>query len=180
MRTVADRIREATVVLGDRTDYARYPDPAGWWRAPGLLRDLGPALAGLFDGDEPNVVLGPESRGSLLGPLVAVALGAGFVEVRKNRHPACDSDRWLQRTSPPDYQDRNLTLGFRRRLLSAGDRVLLVDDWIETGGQAFAAQALAADAGATWVGVAVIVDGLRRNEPRRQLRVRSLLHVRDL
>ena len=177
--TVADRIREATVVLGDRTDCGRYPDPTGWWRAPELLAELGPALAALFADERPNVVLGPESRGCVLGPLVAVALGAGFVEVRKNRYPVCDSDRWLQRTSPPDYQDRHLRLGFARRLLRAGDRALLVDDWIDTGGQAFAAQALVADAGATWIGVAVIVDGLRRHEPRRQLTVRSLVHARD-
>lgn len=177
--TVADRIREATVLLGDGPDRHRFPDPTGWWRTPELLRELGPALAELFADEQPNVVLGPESRGSLLGPLVAVSLGAGFVEVRKNRYPACDSDRWLQRTSPPDYQDRHLRLGFSRRLLRAGDRALLVDDWIDTGGQAFAAQALVADAGATWIGAAVIVDGLRRHEPRRQLRVRSLLHARD-
>lgn len=178
--TVADRIREATVVLGDRMDDGRYPDPASWWRVPGLLADLGPALAALFADERPDVVLGPESRGCLLGPLVAVALGAGFVELRKNRRPVSDSDPWRHRTSAPDYRDRHLTLGFRRRLLSGGNRVLLVDDWIETGGQASAARSLVAEAGATWLGTAVIVDGLRSNEPRRRLGVRSLVHVREL
>ncbi|HWD03584.1 MAG TPA: phosphoribosyltransferase family protein [Amycolatopsis sp.] len=180
MTTMAARIREATVVLGDRSDDARYPDPAGWWRTPEILRELGPALAGLFADAEPTVVLGPESRGSLLGPLVALALGVGFVEVRKNHGPVFDSDAWRTRTSSPDYQDRHLTLGFRRRLVGSGDRVLLVDDWIETGSQARCVQGLVADAEATWVGVAVIVDGLRRNEERRRLTVRSLVNIREL
>ncbi len=91
-----------------------------------------------------------------------------------------DSDVWLQRTTPPDYQDRHLTLGFRKSLVTSGDRVLFVDDWIETGGQANAAHLLVEDAEATWIGAATVVDALHSNQVRRQLNVRSLLHVREL
>ena len=130
------------------------------------------------------MALGPESRGSLLGGLVAAALGVGvgvgFVEVRKNQTPMADSDAWLQRTTPPDHLDRHLRLGIRRDLIGSGDRVLLVDDWMQTGGQAVGTQALVEAAGATWLGAAVIVDGLADNQLRRRLNVRSLVHVRDL
>jgi adenine phosphoribosyltransferase len=179
-RALRARVREAFAWRGDRTDDHRYADVTGWWRQPDLLRELGPALAGLFDRDRPTVVLGPESRGCLLGPLVALSLGVGFVEVRKDRVPAADSDAWLRRTTPPDYRDRHLSLGFRKSLLDGSDTVLLVDDWIDTGGQAMGAQLLTQHAGATWLGVATVVDALRANDVRRRLNVRSLLHVRDL
>jgi adenine phosphoribosyltransferase len=180
LEEVKSGLRGAFTWHGDRTDQHRYADVTGWWRRPGLLRHLGPALAHLFAGEQPTVVLGPESRGCLLGPLVALHFGVGFVEVRKDRVPSSDSDAWLQRTTPPDYQDRHLTLGFRKSLIDSGDRVLFVDDWIETGGQAHGAHLLVGDAGATWIGAATVVDALSGNQARRRLNVRSLLHVREL
>lgn len=174
------RLRSAFVWRGDRTDEQRYADMTGWWRQPDLLRDLGPALARLFEDMRPTVVLGPESRGCLLGPLVALALGVGFVEVRKDHAASCDSDAWLRRLTPPDYRDRHLVLGFRRNLLDSHDRVILVDDWVDTGGQALGTLSLVQDAKATWLGVAAVVDALSSNEVRRRLNVRSLVHLRDL
>ncbi|MDQ7809478.1 phosphoribosyltransferase family protein [Amycolatopsis sp. A133] len=171
---------EAFTWRGDRTDRHRYADVTGWWRRPELLGKLGPALARLFAGKQPTVVLGPESRGCLLGPLVALSLDVGFVEVRKHEAASGDSDAWLRRTTPPDYRDRHLRLGFRKQLVDGGDRVLFVDDWIETGGQAHGARLLTQDAEATWLGAATVVDALDSNQVRRQLNVRSLLHIREL
>lgn len=179
-RGMLGRLREAFAWRGDRTDEHRYADLAGWWRSADLLRELGPLLGQLFEEEQPTVVLGVESRGCMLGSLVAVSLGVGFVEVRKDPKPVSDSDSWVRRTTPPDYRDRHLTLGFRKDLLSSGDRVVLVDDWIDTGGQALGAQLLVQELGATWLGVAVVVDALDSNEVRRRLNVRSLLHIRDL
>ncbi|WP_091383561.1 phosphoribosyltransferase family protein [Actinokineospora alba] len=179
-REAIERVRAAFVWRGDRGDDSSYADVTGWWRDPVLLGALGPLIAGLFEDEPPTVVLGIESRGCLLGPLVAVAFGAGFVEVRKNPSPLADSDAWVRRDTPPDYRDRQLTLGFPRRLVRPADRVLLVDDWIDTGGQAMGARQLVLDVEATWVGVAVIVDALEGNEVRRRLGVRSLLRDRQL
>ena len=134
----------------------------------------------MFTDALPTVVLGPQSSGSLLGALVAVYMRIGLVEVRKEPCPSTDSDRWLIAHTPPDYQDRTLALGLRREHLRAGDRALLVDDWIETGGQAVATHALVRAAGARWCGAAVIIDGLQDSRLRRDLQIRSLLHVRDL
>jgi adenine phosphoribosyltransferase len=158
----------------------QYADLTGWWRDAGLLRLLGPALAQLFPEATPTVVLGPDSRGSLIGPLVALHLGLGFVEVRKNRTPAGDTDQWVRRTTPPDYRDRHLELGFRRNLVHPSDHVLVVDDWIDTGSQARTVQAMIDGIGATWVGFGCIVDALEDSRIRRDLRLRSLLHLRDL
>ena len=173
-------LRRAFAWRGDRTDEYRYADITGWWRRPELLAGVGPALARLFADRSPTVVLGPEASGCLLGPLVALHFGVGFVEVCKNRGTSVDSDAWLRRTTPPDYHDRHLSLGFRKHLVDGGDRVLFVDDWIETGGQAHGAHLLTQDAEATWLGAATVVDALGSSQVRRRLNVRSLLHVREL
>ncbi|MFB9690954.1 adenine phosphoribosyltransferase [Amycolatopsis plumensis] len=180
LEEVKSGLRRAFAWRGDRTDENWYADVTGWWRRPELLAGLGPALARLFADRPPTVVLGPEASGCLLGPLVALHFGVGFVEVCKNRGTPVDSDAWLRRTTPPDYQDRHLSLGFRRRLVGSGDRVLFVDDWIETGGQAHVAHLLTQDAEATWLGAATVVDALDSARVRRHLNVRSLLHVREL
>jgi adenine phosphoribosyltransferase len=154
-------------------------DPSSWWRDGEVLAEIGPALADLHREAHPTVVLGIEARGFLLGPLVATALGIGFVEVRKDLHPDDAGERLLRRTTPPDYEKRSLTLTIRPGLLRPKDRALLVDDWIETGAQATAVQDLVSDAEARWVGVAVVIDALP-SEARRQLEVRSLLRERTL
>jgi len=175
-----DRLRESFRWLGDRTDPDERADPTGWWRDPQTLAGLGPALADLFADEAPTVVVGPQSRGSLLGALVALHLGAGFVELVKDPGPAADSDAWIQVTTPPDYRDRHLRLGARRSLLRAGDRVLFVDDWVATGAQVEASFDLVGRSGATWLGAAVVVDAAEHASLRRTVRLRSLLHVRDL
>jgi adenine phosphoribosyltransferase len=180
LEEVKSGLRDVFTWRGDRTDRHRYADVTGWWRRPELLGNLGRALAQLFADRPPTVVLGPQSSGCLLGPLVALHLHVGFVEVRKDRGPSGDSDAWLRRTTPPDYQDRHLSLGFRKRLITGGDRVLFVDDWIETGGQAHSAHLLTQDAEATWLGAATVVDALHSHQTRRHLNVRSLLHIREL
>lgn len=136
-------------------------------------------MAGLYD-EVPSVVLGPVSRGSLLGALTAAALGVGFVEMRKAGGTSIDSDRWVRHTTAPDYQDRHVVFGFRRHLIRPSDHVLVVDDWIDTGATAQAAKALVEECEAHWIGAACIVDGLMEPRLRYELPVRALLDVRQL
>lgn len=161
----------------ERTYYADY---TRWWRDPEILRALGPGLAALFPDCSATVVMGTESRGSLVGPLVATHLGVGFAEVRKGASRGSDDDQWLTRLTPPDYNDRHLELAVRHGLLQPSDRVLFVDDWAAAGAQATACKQLTEDAGATWVGSAVIVDALENSTDRRRLNLRALIHLRDL
>jgi len=179
-RVLRDALVDRFAWLGDRTDETGVADLTGWWRDPAVLADLGPALADLYPDSRPTVVLGPESRGVLVGALTAAALGVGFVEVRKDRGAGADSDGWRRRTSPPDYRDRHVEFGFRRDLVKAGDRVLMVDDWVATGATAVTVKGLVEDSGATWIGVATLVDAVRDSRFRRDLPLRSVLHQRDL
>jgi adenine phosphoribosyltransferase len=100
--------------------------------------------------------------------------------VRKNPSPLTDSDSWVRRTTPPDYRDRHLELGFRRGLLQPSDLVLVTDDWIETGSQARTIRQLVESVNVGWVGVACVVDGMTDPRLRRNLEVRSLLRVREI
>jgi adenine phosphoribosyltransferase len=154
-------------------------DVSGWWRDHTLLAGIGPALGDLFRSARPQVVVAPETGGFLVGPLVATSLGAGFVEAYKNTRTRQIADvvRWRQ--IEPDYRDRTLSLGIRARHLSPGDRVLVVDDWADTGAQLTALRELIQDLGAEYLGAAVIVDGCDR-PAREALNVRGLLSRSDL
>jgi hypothetical protein len=67
--------------------------PTGWWADASILRRLGPVLAEPFTDLQPTLVIGPQPRGTLLGALVAVHLGVGLVELRKDPDPSADSER---------------------------------------------------------------------------------------
>lgn len=175
-----DHLRSTFRWLGDRTDPDSRADVTGWWRDAATIDQIGNALAGLFSDHSPSVVMGTQSRGSMLGVLTARSLGVGFAEVRKQPGRAADSDGWWSASTAPDYRDTHLELGLRRSLLRSGDRVLFVDDWIATGAQAYACRELVEMSGAHWIGAAVIVDGLERPQLRRTLTVRSLIHIREL
>lgn len=150
-------------------------DRSGWWRDPGILDAIGPALGALFDGARPTVVVSPEVTGFLVGPLVARALGAGFAEAYRAgvRRPIAEPMTWVD--VPSDHRGERQRLGVRTRLLTPADRVLVVDDWAATGAQAQALFALVGGLGATVVGAAVIVDG-HGADPS----IRGLLSAADL
>ncbi|MGC5028365.1 phosphoribosyltransferase [Micromonospora sp. DT229] len=132
-------------------------DVSGWWRDPQVLAELGPALVAPFRAARPTVVLAPAVTGFLLGPLAATALGVGFVPAHKpgdGRLPAGPLT-WAQ--SPPDFRGRRVDLGVSSRHLGAGDRVLVVDDWVATGAQVRALYDICTTLGAEPLGTSAVV-----------------------
>ncbi|MGW2651836.1 phosphoribosyltransferase family protein [Streptomyces sp. NPDC001393] len=125
-----------------------------------------------------TAVCGVESRGFLLGAAAAVELGVGFVPVRKG--DGLFPGEKVERRAAPDYRHQQHRLRLQRSALKAGDRVLLVDDWIETGNQATAVRDMVAECGSSWAGCSVVVDQL--GEERRQTvgPVQALLAFSDL
>jgi len=154
-------------------------DVAGWWRDPELLAAVGDALADLYRAEQPTVVVAPAAGGLVLGPLVAVALGVGFVPAVKDDEDRRIADEMTWAATPPDYRGRQLRLGVRSRHLSAGDRVLVVDDWVATGAQVQAVYAVAAARGAQVVGCAAVVAAAPPSVVDR-LGVRALLRAEEL
>lgn len=154
-----------------------HADVAAVLRDAEVLRALGPALAQPFLAAEVTAVAGIEARGFALGALVAQTLGVGLVLIRKegSRHPGPT----VTTRTGPDWRGRELLLRLHPHEVDPDDRVLLVDDWVETGSQATAAQALVARCGAHAVGVAALVDDCD-DEVRQRIGLRGLLYSTDL
>lgn len=91
-----------------------------------LLDDLEADLVGV----ECDVVAGLDSMGFVLGAALAVRLGVGFLPIRKAGKLCVDTDS----VSFTNYSGRTQEMEMRRPAFAPGTRVLLVDQWIETGG----------------------------------------------
>ena len=144
-----------------------------------VIRDIGRALGELFVEISPTVVVAPEVTGFLLGPLVARALGVGFVEAYREgaRRPIAEPMTWAE--VPADHRGDRQRLGLRTHLIGPADRVLIVDDWAATGAQARALHTLISSLAAIPVGTAVIVN---ESAPTvtTELTIRGLLTGADL
>lgn len=140
------------------------------------LAAVGPGLAEPFASSTVDAVVGLEARGFVLGGLVAAELGCGLVLARKAGavHPGPKTTV----VSSPDWRGRRVTIEMSA-VVGRGDRVLLVDDWIQTGAQASAVHRAVAGLGAGLVGVAVLVDDTSA-EVRRRLRVRAVVRSSEL
>jgi adenine phosphoribosyltransferase len=123
-----------------------------------LFRRLATALADPFRRESISKVAGVEARGFILGTAVALELGSGFVPVRKPGGLLPGPMRTS--TTLRDYRDAQTELRLQRQSLTSRDRVLLVDDWCETGSQALTARELIEGSGSMFVGISVIVDQL--------------------
>ncbi|HUJ18063.1 MAG TPA: adenine phosphoribosyltransferase [Nitrospirota bacterium] len=100
-----------------------------------------------------DTVVGIESRGFIIGSALAYTLGKGFIPIRKKgKLPA-----------EVEFQEYALEYGtdrieIHKDALKEGERVLLVDDLLATGGTALAAAALIEKLGGVVVEMAFIVD----------------------
>ncbi|GAA1584976.1 phosphoribosyltransferase [Actinoplanes couchii] len=161
--------------LGPGSDYL-VSDRSGWWRDPRILDGLGDGLAGLFADSAPTVVVSPEVTGFMVGPLVARALGVGFVEAYRAGARRAIAEPMIWADVPSDHRGDVQRLGVRERLIGPDDRVLVVDDWAATGAQARGLRKLLGD---RYLGTAVIVAECPP-PVATELSIRSLLTGMDL
>ena len=139
------------------------------WPAPGVqFRDITPLLQNprvfrvLIDAFvhrymapelRPDVVAGLDARGFILGSVVAYELNVGFVPIRKKGKLPFDT---VAETYELEYG--SATVELHTDAVQAGQRVLLIDDLIATGGTMMAGKKLLEKLGATVVEGAAIVD----------------------
>ncbi len=100
-----------------------------------------------------NVIVGIESRGFIIGGALSYTLGRGFVPIRKKG----------KLPGEVESQEYELEYGtdrieIHKDAIAKGDRVLLIDDLLATGGTALAAAALIEKLGGTITEMAFIVD----------------------
>jgi len=137
------------------------------------LATLIDALAEHYLDKQVDLVLGMEARGFIFAPALAYRLNAGFVPVRKpGKLPAA--------TARYDYalEYGTNTLEIHKDAIHPGQRVLIVDDLLATGGTAEATTKLAASLGGEVAGLGFVVelDFLKGREKLKQYDVFSLLH----
>jgi adenine phosphoribosyltransferase len=137
------------------------------WPAPGVqFRDITPLLQDpkvfrvLIDAfvhrymdQRPDVVAGLDARGFILGAVVAYELNVGFVPIRKKGKLPYTT---VEETYELEYG--SATVELHTDAVKAGDRVLLIDDLIATGGTMMAGKKLLEKLGATVMEGAAIVD----------------------
>lgn len=150
MKTVKDYIRTIVdfphegILFRDVTTL--FADPRGFRMAVDQM--LHP-----YAGQRIDAVVGLEARGFILGGAIAHQLGTGFVPVRKK-------GKLPGRTISQDYtlEYGEAIVEIHDDALQAGQRVLIVDDLLATGGTAEAGIKLVERLGAVIVGCAFIVD----------------------
>ncbi len=117
------------------------------------LRATIDALCAHYRGQPIDVVLGIEARGFIFAPALAYALGAGFVPVRKPRKLPSECLRVSY-----DLEYGTDSLEMHKDAIVAGNRVLIVDDLLATGGTAAAVAKLVEQAGGTVAGLGFVVE----------------------
>jgi adenine phosphoribosyltransferase len=117
-------------------------------------------------------IVGIESRGFILGAPLALQLGVGFVPVRKpGKLPA----EVYEKTYDLEYGSSSLAI--HKDAIDRGERVLIVDDLLATGGTMSATVHLVGELGGVVVGVAVLIElvELRGRDRLKDQHVVSLL-----
>ncbi len=131
------------------------------------------ALSEHYLDKEIDLVLGMEARGFIFGPALAYRLNAGFVPVRKpGKLPAATSKVEY------DLEYGSNTLEIHKDAIQKGQRVIIVDDLLATGGTAAATVKLAKSLGADIAGLGFVVelDFLNGRDKLKGSDVFSLLH----
>lgn len=148
---------DITTLLKDKTGFAQLID----------------ALAAHYIEQRIDLVLGIEARGFIFGPALAYRLNAGFVPVRKPRKLPAPVARVTY-----DLEYGTDTLEIHKDAIKPGQRVVLVDDLLATGGTMEATVKLVNQLGGeiAGLGFALELDFLRGRERFEEYDVFSLLH----
>ena len=148
---------DITTLLKDRTGFAQLID----------------ALAAHYIEQRVDLVLGIEARGFIFGPALAYRLNAGFVPVRKPRKLPAPVARVTY-----DLEYGSDTLEIHKDAIQPGQKVLVIDDVLATGGTAAAVTQLIQQLGGTVAGLGFVLelDFLNGRSRLEGQAVQSLLH----
>jgi len=148
---------DITTLLKDRLGFARLID----------------SLTEYYLNKDIDLIIGIEARGFIFGPALAYRLNAGFVPVRKPKKLPAEVVRWTY-----ELEYGSDTLEIHKDAIQRGQRVVIVDDLLATGGTAKATAELAQSLGADICGLGFVVelDFLKGRDKLSQYDVYSLLH----
>ena len=120
----------------------------------------------------PDVIIGPEARGFIFGPLLADRLGCGFVPVRKPGKLPAPSRRVEYSL---EYGTNSLEM--HEDAIEPGQKVVIVDDLLATGGTISACARLCEESGAIVQGALFLIelDGLGARDAIAPVKAHSLV-----
>ncbi|MEZ5353195.1 MAG: adenine phosphoribosyltransferase [Bryobacteraceae bacterium] len=138
----------------------------------GLRRVIG-ALEDRYKATEADLILGIEARGFIFAPAVAYALGKGFVPVRKPKKLPAATVRMEY-----DLEYGTDSLEIHADAIEPGQRVLIVDDVLATGGTAAAVARLVEKLGGQVAGLGFVIelDFLKGRDRLTGHAIHSVLH----
>jgi len=105
-------------------------DPTSIYINGEAFHDLLDDLCAEIDPQSVDVVAGLDAMGFVLGAGIATRLGKGFLPIRKSGKLCVDTDS----AEFSNYSGRTQSMEMRKPAFAPGTRVVLVDQWIETGG----------------------------------------------
>ncbi|TAE47895.1 MAG: adenine phosphoribosyltransferase [Bacteroidetes bacterium] len=153
MRDLTQRLRAAIREVPDfPIPGILFKDISPLFLDPQLIRDSAAVLSQHWKEKNVTKVIGIDSRGFLFGPQMAIALDAGFVMVRKKGKLPPET---VEVTYELEYG--NATIESVKEAIQPGDRIVVHDDLLATGGTAGAAAKLAASLGAEVIGFSFLV-----------------------
>lgn len=139
-------------------------DPTSIYINPTAFHDLLDDLCAELSPDEVDVVAGLDAMGFVLGASLATRLGCGFLPIRKAGKLCVETDS----VTFTNYSKRTQSMEMRKPAFAPGTRVLLVDQWVETGGTMQGAIQLIERQKGTVAGLAAVV--IEDNEQTAQYR----------
>jgi adenine phosphoribosyltransferase len=172
---LADRIRTALVQYPDwPKPGVTFADLSPVYADAGLRRKLTAHFSTIVANEGADAIAAIESRGYLLGMSIAEDLGLPFVQIRKGGKLPGDC---VKVAYSLEYGTAELEI--QAKSFTDGDRVLIVDDVLATGGTASAARDLVSQAGGIPVGLVVIAEipFLKGRDKLQDLRVDSLIEL---
>ena len=122
-------------------------------RSPKSFQAVVDSLADKFADERIDLVLGVEARGFIIAGAVALNLGVGFVPVRKAGKLPCET-----RAVEFELEYGTDTLEMHNDAVEPGQRVLIIDDLLATGGTAVACCKLVENAGAEVAALAFVIE----------------------
>ena len=140
-------------------------DPTSIYINGEAFHDLLDDLCADIDADSCDVVAGLDAMGFVLGAAIAMRIGKGFLPIRKAGKLCVDTDS----ASFTNYSGRTQDMEMRKPAFAAGTRVLLVDQWVETGGSMHGAMQLVEQQQGKVAGlVAVVIEDCERTAEYRK------------
>ena len=129
-------------------------------------------LIAMLDGVDFDVIVGPESRGFIFGVPVAYMLHKGFVPVRKKGKLPCETI-----SAEYDLEYGSAVIEMHKDSIKPGQKVVIVDDLIATGGTIEAITGLVEELGGEVVKICFVMElkGLKGRERLKKYDVETLI-----